>query len=439
MAKPARENYLSIKTIINLIIKNIFSIFYFVITGILLAVVYTNYLVRPTYLATGTINNTSSQNSITMTNVVNTVKEHLTIDKAIEKMNIAEEYKQEKKSEILAKLNAYYNTTTFKVIISFSTTDKAEAVMVVDYVIDATLERYFEANPALEGKIARQTNPISATATGFSNRTIYMVFVFGGAALGVILGVGTDLFNRKLFFYDDLDEYGLPTNIMDLKLNKESKVTHLESLHFKNSLVVLGDRLEGSARRKKVKVIGVVNLGYETYNGLSSLLGENSAIINQNTLVIDLDLEKPNIHELYNLSQSSSIVNIISSGEYKPIKVKDNLHVLPAVSYSYPARFLKDERLKNAIDKYAKEYDNIFINLPVTDYYAPIALNFGLIDILLINTSFGGTKLKVLDRYIENIDEEGRGKLFINAIDSRVKKNFIGNFLKNFKKSKKSK
>lgn len=439
MAKPARENYLSIKTIINLIIKNMFSIFYFIIVGILLAVVYTQYLVKPSYLATGTINNNTAQNSITMTNIANTVKEHLTIDKAIEKMNIAEEYREEKKGEILTKLNAYYNTTTFKVIITFSSKDKADAIMVVDYVIDATLERFFEVNPAVEGKVSRQTNPITAAQIGFSNRTIYIIFILGGATLGVILGVGTDLFKRKIFFYEDLDEYGLPTNIMNLKLTAESKDSHLESLQFKNSLVVLGDRLEGSARRKKVKVVGVVNLGYETYNGLSALLGENSATINQKTLVIDLDLEKPHIHELYNLNQSNTIVNIISDGEFKPTKVRDNLHVLPAVNYSYPARFLKDERLKNTIEKYAKEYDNIYINLPVTDYYAPIALNFGLIDILLINTSFGGTKLKLLDRYIENIDEEERERVFINAIDGRVKKNILRDFLKNIKKIKKSK
>lgn len=421
--KGVREQGVSIGTLWRLFIKNIFSTFYFAIVGIILAVVYTQFLVKPVYTASGNIENIGAVSNLLMQTISTTAKEPETLDSVVDKMLVAEDQKNTKVAEIRSKLVvSNYNATTLKINIAYTGSSQSETTDIVNYVIDVSIERFIERNPSLDGKIQKQSAPIVANSAGLSNTIIFAGFAVLGAGFGIVIGIGGDLVNRRILFTSDVEEYNLPYNIIDLSRTKKDKMPILESEKFKSGTLFLQDKLEGAARRSKAKVIGVANLGYETYNGLSGIFAENLNLIGLKTLIIDLDLEHPSIHTLYNLDKRVNITKILTEENVEPVRVKENLYVLPAEEYAYPARFLKDERLNKLIRKYDKEFDYIFINVPVTDYYASLLFNFNLVDMLLINTSFEGTKKAAIDKYILNIEQEHRDKLFLNAIDSQVKR-----------------
>lgn len=425
MKRKVRNDGVPIRVLWKLFLKNLFSVFYFVLVGLILAVIYTQFLLKPTYTAIGNIENVGLIGTHMMPSVVVIAQEDETLERVTVKMNIPASNQEEKKDLIRAGLNvSNYSTTTLKITISYKGTSKNESELIVNYIIDVTIERFIEKNPGLENKLKKQNEPIIAKTESFSSKTIYSSFILLGGVFGIIVGVGGDLINRRLLFKDDLEEYKVSNNVIDLNLRKEVELPISETTAFKKGVVLLQDEIEGAVRTKKAKIIGVVNFGYESYDTLSVTLAENLAYTGFKTLVIDLDLESPIVHETFNIDNDLSIINLLNDKKITPTKINEFLSIIPSKKYSFPARFLKDERLHKLIKENAEKYDYVIVNVPIVNYYAPILLNYELIDMLLINTSFEGTTIKKIDSYLANIDEQYNDKLFINAIDSRVKKDY---------------
>ena len=316
MSKKAREQGVPVLTLWKLTLKNMFSIIYFVIVGLLLAVVYTRFLVKPSFTASGNIENIGGVSHTLMPRIVTIATEPETLDRVVDFLEIAEEEKPSKKSEIKSNLTiANYNSTTMKIKVSYRGGNSEQVLLIINSVIDVTIERFIEESPANEGKIIKQRTPITATAAGLSNKIIYVGFVVLGAIFGVVIGVGTDLLKRKLYFESDVQEYGLPYNFMNINRKKKDETPIIENKAFVDGIVVLQDRLEGASRRTRTNVIGVVNLGYETYNVLPGLLADNTSTVGLKSLIIDLDFEHPSIHSLYNIESNEGITDILQNKE----------------------------------------------------------------------------------------------------------------------------
>jgi capsular polysaccharide biosynthesis protein len=442
MRIKARPEGITISTLWKLFLKNIFSVFYFMIVGLVLAIIYTQFLVKPSFSATGTIQNIGGLTGPQMVQVANIPKEQVVIEKVAEKLNIPASEKDNKIAEIRKELIvSNYDGTTMSITISYKSNIKQEAENIVNYVIDVTIEYFVEHNPTLENKIKKQSNPIIANSTNPSKIVIYLGFVVIGAVFGMIVGIVGDLVNRRILFNEDLKEYCAPYNIIYLNRKKDSTIPPFETEEFLKGTLVLQDKMEGVIADRKARIIGVVNLGYDNYDALSGILAENLSNVRIKTLIIDLDLENPIIHKLYNVKNEKNITSILINEKPKPIEINENLYIIPTAEYTYPARFLKDERLHILIKDISKNYEYVLVKIPPISYYAPILFNFELLDLLLINTSFEGTRIKDLDSYIENIDMEHRDKLFLNGVDSSIKRNYskiidkIKEFLKRNKKA----
>lgn len=423
MKRKARKRFISINTLFNLIVKNIFSVFYFMIVGLVLAVIYTQFLVKPTFKASGNIENIGGVSEAVISPITIVATEQQTLEKVVTKMNVAESEKAEKITKIRSALEVgTYSISTMKITFSYKSTSKDDAELVLNYIIDSTIERFIELKPDTQGKLRKQQQPIITVAVGPYELVIYFSFIGIGALFGVVVGVVGDLINRRVLFETDFKEYDIPYNVIDLKREKEDVIPPTETEEFLKGILVLLDKLEGAIKERKAGVIGVVNLGHEAYDTFSALLAEQVAKTGLKILVIDLDLEYPSLKDLYNLDAKRSVTNILTTGEVKPYKINENLDVLPANSYMFPAQFLKDERLNKLIRTQQSKYDYVFLNVPTIDYYAPLLFNFDLLDLLLINTSFEGTKIKTIDKYIGNIEAKNREKIFLNGIDALIKK-----------------
>lgn len=441
MENNVREQGLSLVLLWKLLWKNVLSVVYFMLVGVILSVVYTQQIAKPSYSATGTIENLGSYSANQLSPLVVIAEDYATIRAVVEDLTIpvAEENIDSKVSEISAGLSVSVVTAVpVKVTFSYGGASSTEVVEIVDKMIDRTIERFLETTPAFTDKIQKQTRAITAVETGLSNTILYVAFVFGAAVFGVLISVGGDLMRRKLLFATDISEYNLPSHIINLNRKKKDPTPILESQSFTDGLLVLQDRIEGAARRSAAKIIGIVNLGYDTYDTLTAVLAENLSTVGLKTVIVDLDFEKPLVHTLFGVDQKHSVTNILSGGSTKPVQVKDGVFALPTEAYAYPARFLKDERLAALLNDLAKEYDYVLVNVPKIDYYASLLFNFNLINMLVVNVSFEGTTIKDIDEYIGNLEVENRKGLFLNAINSSVKKNYFGFTKNSFSKKEKS-
>lgn len=97
MSKKAREQGVPVLTLWKLTLKNMFSIIYFVIVGLLLAIVYTRFLVKPSFTASGNIENIGGISYTLMPRVVTIATEPETLDRVVDFLEIAEEEKPSKK------------------------------------------------------------------------------------------------------------------------------------------------------------------------------------------------------------------------------------------------------------------------------------------------------------------------------------------------------
>ncbi|MGB4310363.1 MAG: hypothetical protein WBJ28_00870, partial [Bacilli bacterium] len=190
MKRKARKRFISINTLFKLIVKNIFSVFYFMIVGLVLAVIYTQFLVKPTFKASGNIENIGGVSETIMPSITLVVTEQETLEKVVNKMNIPGANQAEKISSIRSGLSvSTYSPKTLKVNISYSSSTKDDAEQVLNYVIDSTIERFIELNPDTQGKLRKQQNTIVAKAVGLSDGIAYVVFVLVGGIFGIIVGV----------------------------------------------------------------------------------------------------------------------------------------------------------------------------------------------------------------------------------------------------------
>ena len=210
-----------------------------------------------------------------------------------------------------------------------------------------------------------------------------MLGIILGAGFGLVIGVGRDLLNRKLVSDADLEEYQLPFNAIHLKRKTKDDVL-LASDKVKMLIPEVLADLEERAKDNKVKVIGVTKLGNKELDEIINNFADNRNESNLKTLVIDLNVEEPFVQGLYDINTDVNITNVLTNDNVAPIKVKDNLDVLPAVKYEYPARFLKEDKLSEALNKYREEYEYIFIELPAKDFYPAILFSYGLLDSLVI-------------------------------------------------------
>lgn len=153
MSKKAREQGVPVLTLWKLTLKNMFSIIYFVIVGLLLAIVYTRFLVKPSFTASGNIENIGGISYTLMPRVVTIATEPETLDRVVDFLEIAEEEKPSKKSEIKSNLTiANYNSTTMKIKVSYRGGNSEQVLLIINSVIDVTIERFIEESPANEGK-----------------------------------------------------------------------------------------------------------------------------------------------------------------------------------------------------------------------------------------------------------------------------------------------
>jgi polysaccharide biosynthesis transport protein len=201
----------------------------------------------------------------------------------------------------------------------------------------------------------------------------------GGLFLGMLLALLVDKFDKRLRDPRDVEPLlgapllGTIPKINELKRIKGDQARNLIAEEFR---VIRTQLLFGNPELQQ-KVIAVTSP--QPGDGKTSLavnLAISIAKAGRRVLLIDGDLRKPDIHRIFNISDTPGFAEVISGSHEPALVIKksdiDGLDVLPAgTPLSRPSELLSRAEVGRTLDALSEVYDHIVIDtaplLPVSD------------------------------------------------------------------------
>ena len=249
---------------------------------------------------------------------------------------------------------------------------------------------------------------------------MFIASLFIGLLIGIVLAVFLRGLKHTIDSKEELESltelplYGIIPSLQ--KKNLKLEVFSTPNSHFTESFRSLRSNLQVKRNLTEGNVILLTStVAGEGKSTLTANLGAVFQMAGYKTLLINLDLRKPTLHNYFNvkngkgmsgfLSSKDSIHEIIFSTEYK------NLHLIPSgIIPLNPSELILSDRLPKLLDILKTRYDYIFIDS------APIGLVSDTIHIM----SYANMNLIVL--------KEGcADKSFIDGLDTIIDKNSVEN------------
>ena len=244
--------------------------------------------------------------------------------------------------------------------------------------------------------------------------------IFIGLLVGIILAVLLQGMNHKINSKEELESlidlslYGIIPilNKRDIKL----EVFADSNSHFTESFRSLRSNIQAKNPPVKGNIILLTStVAGEGKSTLTANLGAVFQMAGYKTLIVNLDLRKPTLHNYFNLkngkgmsgflSSKESVHEIVFSTEYK------NLHLIPSgIIPSNPSELILSDRLPKLLDILKTRYDYIFIDS------APIGLVSDTIHVM-----------KYVDMNLIVFKEGYADKSFIEGIETMIEKNSLKN------------
>ncbi len=214
-----------------------------------------------------------------------------------------------------------------------------------------------------------------------------------GAFLGLLAGIGLafvlEMTSNLLYKQEDVEKLGV--HVLDFiphtdALNKKNRASRVSvgSQQVSAALVALfspfGPYVE--ALRKVEASLGFAAPGGKTFLVTSSRPGEGKSVTTANlailfarsgrrTLLIDADMRRPQVHDLFGLSNEKGLANLLSDADHVPAYEAivdmgvENLRILPAGESSrVSTELLRAADLKELIDTLGEDYDMVLVDSP---------------------------------------------------------------------------
>jgi len=295
------------------------------------------------------------------------------------------------------------------------------------------LQRKFAVNEKIYSYLLekRSETAIVKAATVSKNRVIdlaiypeepikpkRMLIVLVGLILGLILGIAIAFLRN--FLDDTIKTEEDITNAIDLPVlglipHIKDVGDTLKVLASPKSIVAeafrsLRTNLQFMKSRGKAHIIAVTStIGSEGKTTISTNLAAIMSIANKKTVVLNLDMRKPTLHERFNLpnqqgmstllSGSTALGNVIQNTEYENLDVITSGPVPPN-----PSELIQNDLMEKVLEKLGEVYDVIILDTP------PIGL-----------VTDARTLMNLADTSIYVLRAGYSKKVFINHIKSVLK------------------
>lgn len=140
-----------------------------------------------------------------------------------------------------------------------------------------------------------------------------------------------------------------------------------------------------------------------------SSLAVLTARAGKKVLLIDADLRKPTIHRIFGVTSGVGLVSVLS-GESDPdqakIKLEEYLDLIPCGTIPpNPSELLMSENLAKALDKLRKEYDYIFIDCTPSLFLTDPLIIAPLVDGILFQVACNDAKIGLIRKSIRSLQQ----------------------------------
>ena len=430
--------------------RNIYSIIYFTVLGLVLGLVYTNMIVTPEYTATAYVTPNKAATSAIMTTITNDIKSNAVLQAAVTLLDEDDVTHANGNpitlAEIATGLTTSSTTTSYRITISFVTMEQDIAVPVVNAVIEASND-VFTSEPYSTGLLSGYSfilaEATSAIYTGPSTTLYLAIFVILGGVVGTGLGIFTDIVEDRIHYTGEINALGV--NAFDVSFKdkkkkrpqrKDPSTLTLQDLDIVDPLEIndpyyrdvlkLQNDIENFTPGKQVKTIGITSpKEYVSKASLIASLAQVYAKEHQRVLVLDFDFEHPFMHNVFGVSNAKNIVGYYLS--HKGIeefseRINHYLYVLPSIHSAIGSKIIKSDRVKKLIEEAREDFDYILINCPPTLSDMTILACASLLDGVLIAGKFQTTRKKDFVKtaiVVSNADMHLIGGAFLSAKSDR--------------------
>lgn len=157
-----------------------------------------------------------------------------------------------------------------------------------------------------------------------------------------------------------------------------------------------------------------------TVTNLALTLSEAYA---RRVLLIDADLRRPCIHEMFGLMNVTGLGNSLRSANapLKPVVVSSTLSVLPAgPSIASPMAALSSERMRTVVAEAAARFDWVLLDTPPVGLLSDANLVAQVTDAVLFVIAAGATPYPVVQRSIAQLGAERIVGTVLNRVENQA-------------------
>ncbi len=232
----------------------------------------------------------------------------------------------------------------------------------------------------------------------------------------------------------DPDEVAIKLNIPKEKLYEIPYIEDEDEMPINILLKGLRNKLiQGSAALEAFRIIAlreIINRNIRKTGATSSIQGEGKtfflinlaavlAMMNKRVVIVDGDMRKKNISEIFNVKDSDGLSNIIEGVDFPSIihPVRETLHIVAAGKrFIDPIAIFSSPRYDDFMEFLEKEYDYIFVDIPPVLNVAETTLTVEKLGkvFFIIRASF--TQVEAIERALSMLEEEDIIAHILNSV-----------------------
>jgi len=257
---------------------------------------------------------------------------------------------------------------------------------IYSYFLEKQTEaKIFKASIVSSAKILDKAIVVKISST--KRNMVFIASLIGGLIVGVLLSFVRELLNNKIETYKDIEKltqipiYG---SIPFLK-NKKQKIPFVESLR------VIRTNLEFlEIDENKAKILTITSsISGEGKTTVVSNVGKIIARAFKKTILIDLDMRKPQLHRILGIKNDKGMSDYLKGrvnlDQILKTDTKRNLDIITAGTlFPNPSELLMNKRLNRLLKILSPRYDYILLDSPPIGLITDAALLMKKSDINIV-------------------------------------------------------
>ena len=414
----------------------------------IVGVVYAKVGLHDSYKATSTlVIQIPYENTNNSTDLSNSIRYVYTVNDLITDESTAKaaalKYNEDKDNEdkvtykyILNHLSTSFTEYSLYLKINITDSDKERAVELVNDVTEVIISMQNDSDDTttddLLCTITQYNKPLDASDTKVvsPNRLFYAItFFLLGAILACVYAFLHEFASTKYKTKDEIEALNYP--IIGLQFNdKDKEKGNVDALAANtiNALDPYNKIINGikySNFNTMVKTVMVTSTGMgELKSTVASNVACACAYNNAKVVLIDLDIRRPSLHKIFNLSRRDGMVEYLDGELSKENLIKHTNRGVDVITVgkqiANPIVILESEKLKNLIEELKAEYDYVLIDTPPLLACGDALIISKMCDGVVYNIAMNNVSKKDIKDSIKSLEEVNAKILGINITKYRA-------------------